>query len=117
MNLKWELRRDYYVKNAYEFLSKKNDNYHNYGVALKATPVVAEKLTGKEKRGIMINKIIKAHGSDSMIMQRCLNLDSSPEDCFNLVEYNEREDNYRIRIWDLVGIDDDEYMDLQILRT
>ena len=37
--------------------------------------------------------------------------------CFNLVEYNEREDNYRIRIWDLVGIDDDEYVDLQILRT
>lgn len=32
-------------------------------------------------------------------------------------KYNERGDNYRIRIWDLVGIDDDEYMDLQILRT
>ena len=116
MDRKWELRQDYYVQNAFEFLSKINNNFHNYNLALKATPVVASRNLDKDKISNIKNQLIKAHGSDLKIIQRCLNLDSSPESDFNLVEYNEQKDNYRIRIWHLVDIDSDEYLDLRILR-
>ncbi len=71
----------------------------------------------KKKRKVSFTIMTNHSQFSKDFLIKSFDLDSGPEHCFNLVEYNEREDNYRIRIWDLVGIDDDEYVDLQILRT
>ena len=86
------------------------------GLALKATLSVALNMTEKEKSEYLINQLLAKHESDMSLMNRCLILGYAPENIFPLVDYDEKEDNYHVRIWQLIDIDSEEHYNLRILR-